>query len=854
MDLMHGWVESATIRTKTMSAAAGSLDLAILFQDATGLLYTNGGKEARRKMEEQRSEARQQERTMLLQRLKKAVQGVFALVIKAEDDDVEADARGRREVGSKTRLLYSATREVVWSVYNIFMHGLIKTGFNEDPVWSLLKQIVAAVPSIQLNLLMLQNQPSIKTQRGKACAFLHMAIADKSLEEIIEFCDILGLKEDRYEEWSFMRDLETHNTLPTLIVGLAQVDLSFDWMVTDEYATELKRKEPCSVWGHGGLAPIPEEDEHLVQRRVQVRPVRTKAKSKVVSIDKMDESDGHLSPVDVSKLIDSINLSVDVSEALGHIPEMHEDEQSSSFQCDDNCPMVGDWNSTFEVPMTTEPPLDDNRTVDFNVSPVLQELDRSENDCDHYLNLESPLTGRIQLGQHVSSLVSDSLFSSPAPANRDNGAGSEIVNDRTVHKDEIEENHESSDYSWEPNASQLLAAGDGTAGMFETPADRRPHLEVSQDFKELDTGAVFSMRVKSKQEQVGLNGGVCTATPDTWEEEDGVCDRNQTYHGSQGQLESSAAQHNSSSMDRSWGESSIASTRDLSDREVSAAAREPDVHRSRDSGSAESSTRSLRFLDEQPAFEPGLITTEEAASSRLFPASNVCAACGDKVGTGFLGNARFCNYTRTYFCPRCHVNEKSVIISKVLKRWDFTPRNVSSAAKAYLQGIYEQPLFSAAMDIPPSLQQRVKQLEQIRDLRRKAKILRDYVVQCSNFPNSRCQQEDRIAAVHLHDRDYLVADDDSLSLRDLEEINNGILKTFLESTIEPWMEHVTRRCLLCREKGYVCEICNSKEIIFPFELEKEVLADRKDQAEETADKVIVRQGPSSQCPPGQLNL
>eukprot|EP00960_Hanusia_phi_P007740 221622-Hanusia_phi.AAC.5 len=140
-----------------------------------------------------------------------------------------------------------------------------------------------------------------------------------------------------------------------------------------------------------------------------------------------------------------------------------------------------------------------------------------------------------------------------------------------------------------------------------------------------------------------------------------------------------------------------------------------------------------------------------------------------------------------------------------------------------VSGIYDQPLFSAAMDVPPPIHQKVKQLEQIRNLRRKAKLLRE------------CQQEDRIAAVHLHEKDYLIADDDSLSLRDLDEIRNGKLKAFLESTIEPWIEHVMNRCLLCREKGYLCEvigsgkesvlslppqICNSKEVVFPFELDK----------------------------------
>eukprot|EP00960_Hanusia_phi_P007741 221622-Hanusia_phi.AAC.6 len=624
-----------------MNAATGSLDLAILFQDATGLLYAHhGGKEARKKMEEQRKEARQQERSMLLHRLKKAVQGVFALVIKGDDEEGEdgAVARGRREDGSNPRSLHSATREVVWSIYNIFIHGLIKTEVNEDPVWSLLRQIVASVPSLQLTLLMLQNQPLIKTNRGKACAFLHMAIADKSLEEIIHLCDALGLKEERYEEWSFMRDLETQYTLPTLVGGLAQVDMSFEWLVTDEYATEMKRREPCSVWGHGGLAPIPEEDESVGQRRVYSRPVRAKAKSKVVSIDKMDESDGHLSPVDVSRLIDSINLSVDIiPENLHHIPEHHEDEQTDFFQCTEDGLEEADRDILNEISTADHftPRLVQVENDDINISPVQPELNQSDFDVHPSPNPDSLQGGKTLL--ESDAINSNSLFSPPETWTEHNDSMPGEVKTRAVCKEDLPARQASSvslfgEVDADVQETEQNRTEDGLHTMVEPPADM-PHLEMTQDFKDFDTDVLFSLRQHETCEDMEWDSGMGAASSETWGKEEATSDGNENDNALQSESSTWPALLDSSCRDEKR-KTNVALVKDSLDREGGAARRDSDAHRSRDSGSAgqsESSNRSLRLLDEPPAFDPGLITTEEALGGGFFAKSNVCASCGAKV-------------------------------------------------------------------------------------------------------------------------------------------------------------------------------------------------------------------------------
>jgi hypothetical protein len=47
---------------------------------------------------------------------------------------------------------------------------------------------------------------------------------------------------------------------------------------------------------------------------------------------------------------------------------------------------------------------------------------------------------------------------------------------------------------------------------------------------------------------------------------------------------------------------------------------------------------------------------------------------------------------------------------------------------------------------------------------------------------------------------HLLADEDSVSLRDLQEIESGQLLSFIDATSAPWAEHVLLNCLLCQEK------------------------------------------------------
>eukprot|EP00802_Teleaulax_amphioxeia_P017940 Tamp_18112.p1 GENE.Tamp_18112~~Tamp_18112.p1 ORF type:complete len:275 (+),score=49.12 Tamp_18112:263-1087(+) len=169
----------------------------------------------------------------------------------------------------------------------------------------------------------------------------------------------------------------------------------------------------------------------------------------------------------------------------------------------------------------------------------------------------------------------------------------------------------------------------------------------------------------------------------------------------------------------------------------------------------------------------------------------------------------------------CHNGDTHVIIARVLKDWDFNPRPVSIPAALFLRDNVAQPLLSLSSDLSLGARAKAgKALHLVTCARRRAALLRDYVVQCPNFPNSRCQEEDRIAAVTLATRSHLLADDDTVSLKDLMEIQNGALLKFLDATAQPWAHHVLHKCRLCHDKGHCCEICLSEEMLFLWDEDK----------------------------------
>lgn len=66
-------------------------------------------------------------------------------------------------------------------------------------------------------------------------------------------------------------------------------------------------------------------------------------------------------------------------------------------------------------------------------------------------------------------------------------------------------------------------------------------------------------------------------------------------------------------------------------------------------------------------------------------------------------------------------------------------------------------------------------------------------------------------------KDYLYEHIHRYSIADLSQIQKGQLSTLLQNCVAFGAEHILD-CRLCSQKGFICEICNSSKVLYPFHI------------------------------------
>lgn len=217
-------------------------------------------------------------------------------------------------------------------------------------------------------------------------------------------------------------------------------------------------------------------------------------------------------------------------------------------------------------------------------------------------------------------------------------------------------------------------------------------------------------------------------------------------------------------------------------------------------------------LSEEDSQDLMLIFDQVAREQGLDIQNYECAECTRAIGTIF-GPAKLCGYTKRYYCEVCHVDETSSLPSKIMYNWDFRQFRVCHKAKLFLSAVNIEPIIDVKsfngdlFDFAPSL-------SQVFDLRRQLRYMNAYLTTCTD-PKSRAKDTfDKM----LYPRQYLYEDVDMYSIRDLEEIHSGRLNKLLEAVVKFSLSHIVK-CILCKGKGFICEICRADSVIFPFELD-----------------------------------
>lgn len=170
---------------------------------------------------------------------------------------------------------------------------------------------------------------------------------------------------------------------------------------------------------------------------------------------------------------------------------------------------------------------------------------------------------------------------------------------------------------------------------------------------------------------------------------------------------------------------------------------------------------------------------------------------------------RQCDYNGNYYCSNCHWNSLAVIPARVLRNWDFEPRQVCRASKQFLR-LMKRRAVIAVRDINPQLFSFVEELSVAQKLRADILVMKQYFVSCK-------AALERRLLLQLADRQHFVDGPHVYSLQDLIDIQSGALLEYLERVHAMFAYHIRDECQVCRGKGFICEACEREGILFPFD-------------------------------------
>ncbi|XP_033984567.1 pleckstrin homology domain-containing family M member 3 [Trematomus bernacchii] len=201
------------------------------------------------------------------------------------------------------------------------------------------------------------------------------------------------------------------------------------------------------------------------------------------------------------------------------------------------------------------------------------------------------------------------------------------------------------------------------------------------------------------------------------------------------------------------------------------------------------------------------ILTCLAVEKGLTAQSFRCAGCQRPVGHS-RGKAKICYYSGWYYCQSCHQDNSFLIPARLLHNWDTSKHKVSKQAKEFLEFVYEEPLLDV-QQLNPCLYEHCEPLSTVLRLRQQLQSLRAYLFSCRATIAEDLRRR-------IFPREYLLQHIHLYSMADLQQVIDGKLAPFLSKVIKFASSHVFS-CSLCREKGFICELCHNEQVIYPFQ-------------------------------------
>ncbi|KAG5324043.1 DEFI8 protein, partial [Pseudoatta argentina] len=170
---------------------------------------------------------------------------------------------------------------------------------------------------------------------------------------------------------------------------------------------------------------------------------------------------------------------------------------------------------------------------------------------------------------------------------------------------------------------------------------------------------------------------------------------------------------------------------------------------------------------------------------------------------------RLCDYSGLYYCQRCHWNTAMVIPARVIRNWDMEPRLVSRAAVQLLMLLEDRSVLPLE-ELNPKLFTLVPDLSLVKRMREEMQMMKKYLVLCVEA----CTQG---LPWKIGLRTHMIENSGNYSIKDLIDLQSGILLDELRTAYDTMHAHITQQCELCKARGHLCEICGNDEIIYPWD-------------------------------------
>jgi len=187
-----------------------------------------------------------------------------------------------------------------------------------------------------------------------------------------------------------------------------------------------------------------------------------------------------------------------------------------------------------------------------------------------------------------------------------------------------------------------------------------------------------------------------------------------------------------------------------------------------------------------------------------------CAECRAPLAfRGGMAEPRQCDYTGQYYCELCHWNDSVVLPARILHNWDMEQYKVCRASKQFLRLMLRRPVLRIN-DVNPMLFNFVEELNDVKKLREEILVMKRYFLSCKQALNSKL-------LLQLSERQHFVDSSDMYSVQDLLDTANDVMLAELARIHASFAQHIKTDCQLCQAKGYICELCEEREVLFPFD-------------------------------------